>query len=128
MTMTNPQPNFTSGTEQKSSPYPLPTGEGQPDTPINHHNQGEGGIISLNHATQLLITTEKDSTPYPLPAGEGQTDTPINRLNQSEGGIISLNHATKLPITTEKKSTPYPLLQERDKPTRRSIITIRVRS
>ncbi len=28
-------------TERKSSPYPLPTGEGQTDTPINRHNQGE---------------------------------------------------------------------------------------
>ena len=27
--------------EQKSTRYPLPTGEGQTDTPINQHNQGE---------------------------------------------------------------------------------------
>ena len=32
---------FPSGAEQQSSPYPLPSGEGQPDTPINRHNQGE---------------------------------------------------------------------------------------
>ncbi|HSG45953.1 MAG TPA: hypothetical protein VLA72_22675 [Anaerolineales bacterium] len=27
--------------EKKSTPYPLPAGDGQIDTPINHHNQGE---------------------------------------------------------------------------------------
>jgi hypothetical protein len=51
----------------ESLPYPLPAGEGQIDTPINRLNQGEGGIISLNHATQLFITTEKESTQDPSP-------------------------------------------------------------
>ena len=26
-------------TEKDSTPHPLPVGEGQTDTPINHHNQ-----------------------------------------------------------------------------------------
>jgi len=78
------QPNFSSP-QKRIRPHALSRmGEGQTDTPINHLNQGEGGIISLNHATQLLITPEKDSTSYPLPAGEGQTDTPINHHNQGE--------------------------------------------
>ena len=33
--------SMTGHTETDSSPYPLPTGEGQTDTPINRHNQGE---------------------------------------------------------------------------------------
>jgi len=32
---------MTGHTEKKSTPYPLPAGEGQPDTPINQHKQGE---------------------------------------------------------------------------------------
>jgi hypothetical protein len=47
--------------------------------------------FSINHATQLFITTEKDLTPYPLPAGapqgcyaKGQPDTPINQHNQGK--------------------------------------------
>jgi len=32
---------LTGHTEKDSSPYPLPLGEGQTDTPINRHKQGE---------------------------------------------------------------------------------------
>jgi len=36
------QPNF-SPTQKRIRPHTLsPLGEGQTDTPINHHNQGEG--------------------------------------------------------------------------------------
>ena len=99
---------------------------------------------SLNHAAQFFITTEKESTRYPLPAEEGQTDTPIKHHNQGEvlmtGRIeksvsISLHHksspSTMQPnlSSPQKRNRPHTLSpRERDKPTRRSIISIRVRS
>jgi len=110
------QPNFSSPQKRIQLHTLSRMGEGQIVPPINHLNLGEGGIIPLNHASQLLITTEKNSSPYPLPTGEGQTDTPINHLNLGEGSIISLNHATQLFITTEKDSSPCPLPAEEGQP------------
>ena len=48
---------MTGHAEKDSSPYPLPMGEGQIDTPINRHTQGE--VLTRAHRKdrfhQLLL-------------------------------------------------------------------------
>jgi len=80
---------------------PSPFGEGQTDTAINHHNQGEVATKPLSR----------------LPQG-GEANAPSTNIDLE----------TQYAIRAEKKSSPCPLPWERGKPTRRLITTIRVRS
>jgi len=52
---------MTGYTEKNSSPYPLPTEEGQPDTPINHHNQGE--VMTARIEKTVFISYRRTNLP-----------------------------------------------------------------